>query len=124
MKRRGCLAILAGGLTLRPARSEPLPGERLRIDRLIAAVAAHKEMRFVRNGSDYSAEEAADFMRQKLGNAHYGRNVKTVHDFIEQIATRSSTSGALYQVRLSDGRTIGCAEFLRLELARIEAPKR
>jgi hypothetical protein len=121
MKRRSCLALFAACLPLLPARAEPSPGEQQRIDRLIASVAMHKELRFVRNDSDYSAEDAADFMRQKLNNAYYARNVKTVNDFIEQIATRSSTSGELYQVRLSDGRAVGCAEFLRLELTRLEA---
>ena len=117
--RRLLLALIA--VLPLATQAEPPPAEQARINRLIDAVATHKELRFIRNGTDYSAEDAAEFMRKKLDNAYYGRNVKTVNDFIEQIATRSSTSGELYMVKLSDGRTISCSEFLRLELARIEA---
>ncbi|HEV8313160.1 MAG TPA: DUF5329 family protein [Burkholderiaceae bacterium] len=119
--RRLVLALIAA-LPL-AARAEPPPAELARINRLIDAVATHKELRFIRNGSDYSADDAAEFMRKKLANAYYGRNVNTVNDFIDQIATRSSTSGELYMVKLSDGRSIPCSEFLRLELARIEAKR-
>ena len=112
----GSLAWLAGA----GAAADPLPAEQVRIERLLKAVEAHTELRFVRNGSDYSAAEAVDFLRRKLGSS-YGEKVKTVHDFIEQCATRSSSSGEMYRVKLSDGRLIPAGEFLRLELARIEA---
>jgi len=121
LRRR--LMLAAGLLLAGRVGAHPGPEEQARIDRLIDAVASHKELRFIRNGSEYSAENAADFMRQKLANAYYGRNVKTVNDFIDQIATRSSSSGELYQVKLSDGRIIPCSEFLRLELARIEVKR-
>jgi hypothetical protein len=120
--RRSALALVGAAL-MGSALAHPGPEEQARIDRLIDAVATHKELRFIRNGSEYSAEDAAEFMRKKLANAYYGRNVKTVNDFIEQIATRSSSSGELYMVKLSDGRLIACSEFLRLELARIEVKR-
>ena len=116
--RRLALALIAG-LPL-AVRAEPAPAEMARINRLIDAAASHSESRFVRNGSEYSAQDAAEFMRKKLAHAYYGRNVTTVNDFIDQIATRSSTSGEPYMVKLSDGRAVPCSEFLRLELARIE----
>ena len=50
-----------------------------------------------------------------------GNRVKTVHDFIDQIASKSSTSGQIYKVRLADGREVPSADFLRAELARLEA---
>ena len=37
------------------------------------------------------------------------------------IASKSSTSGQLYKVRLADGREVPSADFLRAELARIES---
>jgi len=118
LTRRGCclalMMVLAGH-----AASVPPQAEQARIERLIDAVARNKEARFVRNGSDYSAADAAEFLRRKLDA--YGDRVKTVHDFIEQIASKSSTSGQIYKVRLADGREVPSAEFLRAELARIEA---
>ena len=120
--RRSALSF-AGVLLAASALAHPGPEEQTRIDRLIDSVATHKELRFIRNGSEYSAEDAAEFMRKKLAHIWYGRNVKTVNDFIDQIATRSSSSGELYMVKLSDGRLIACSEFLRLELARIESKR-
>lgn len=118
--RRGCclaiLAVLAGQAVALPPATE-----QARIDRLIETVAQNKQARFIRNGSDYSAADAADFLRRKL--EAYGDRVKTVHEFIDQIASKSSTSGQIYKVRLADGREVPSADFLRAELARIEAQR-
>lgn len=117
LRRACCLALLAA--LAGPAASVPPAAEQARIDRLIDTVAQNKQARFIRNGSEYSAADAADFLRRKL--QAYGDRVNTVQDFIDQIGTRSSTSGRLYTVRLADGREVPSADFLRAELARIEA---
>jgi hypothetical protein len=116
-RRAACLALLAA--LAGHAASVPSAAEQARIDRLLDAVAANQNCRFIRNGSDYSGADAASFLRRKL--EAYGDRVKTVNDFIEQIASKSSTSGQLYKVRLADGREVPSADFLRAELARIEA---
>jgi hypothetical protein len=100
------------------AAGAPLPAEQTRIDRLIDAVSQNKQAKFVRNGTDYSSSDAAEFLRQKL--RAFGDRVKTVHDFIEQVGSRSSTSGEIYKVRLADGREMPSGDFLRAELGRIE----
>jgi hypothetical protein len=116
--RRACCVALLVALSGH-ARPAPPAAEQARIDKLIAAVAQNKQARFIRNGSDYSAADAADFLRRKL--EAYGDRVKTVNDFIDQIGTKSSTSGQIYKVKLADGKEIPSADFLRAELARIEA---
>lgn len=119
LARRACCSLLlaaAAGL----AFADPTAAEQARIDRLIAAVEQNKQVRFIRNGSDYAPDDAATFMRRKLAVAAFGGNVKTVQDFIDQIATKSSTSGELYKVRFPDGHEVPSADFLRAELARIE----
>jgi hypothetical protein len=116
-RRAACLVLLAA--LSGHAASVPSAAEQARIDRLLDAVSANTSCRFIRNGSDYSGADAATFLRRKLDA--YGDRVKTVHDFIEQIASKSSTSGQVYKVRLADGRELSSAEFLRAELARIEA---
>ena len=40
--------------------------EQARIDRLIAFVETRKSVTFIRNGNDYSCEDAAKFMRSKM----------------------------------------------------------
>jgi Family of unknown function (DUF5329) len=115
MKRRLCLAW---ALAAPWARADPSDRERARIERLLDAVAKRQDIQFIRNGKDYSAAQAADFLRGKFNwNAE---KVRTVQDFIEQIGTRSNLSGDPYRVRLADGRVLTSAEFLRQELRRIE----
>jgi hypothetical protein len=116
-RRLACLALLAA--LSGHAASVPSATEQARIDRLLDAVAGNTSCRFIRNGSDYSAADATVFLRRKL--EAYGDRVKTVQDFIDQIGSKSSTSGQIYKVRLADGREVPSADFLRAELARIEA---
>ena len=90
-----------------------------KIDALIRAVEARKDLQFVRLDVVHSAGEAAGLLRIKLAFA--GSRVKTVGDFIDHVATRSSTTGKPYFVRYPDGREVTSAEFLREELKRIES---
>jgi hypothetical protein len=122
MKRRWCLglpAVVLGAGLGTPARAKPSTAEQARIDKLIDAVAKRTDMVFVRNGKDYSCVQAAEFLRGKL--KWRVDKVATVQDFIEQIGTRSTTSGDIYKVRLADGRTLTSADFLRQELRRVES---
>jgi len=118
-RRACCLALFVPAIG--SATATPSAAEQARIDRLIDAVAQNKHCRFIRNGTDYSPANAAEFLRQKL--RFRGGRVKTVHDFIDQIATKSSTTGEIYKVRLADGREVSSADFLRAELTRIEAAR-
>ena len=97
----------------------PTAPERLRIDRLIAAVASQKDVKFVRNGTAYDAPDAARFLRGKLDSM--GSRINTASEFIEQIASRSSTSGKAYTIQFADGRKLPAAEFLKEELRRMDA---
>lgn len=117
MKRRACLgALLAAGWGT--AWAQPIEAERARIHRLIDAVGQRKDIRFVRNGKEYTAAQAADFLRGKL--QWNLEKVHTTKDFITVVGTRSTTSGDVYQVRLDDGRTLPSAEFLAQELRRLD----
>ena len=117
MKRRACLGwLLAAGCGA--AQTQLGDAERARINRLIDAVGQRKDVRFVRNGKEYTAEQAADFLRGKLQ-----WNLEKVHsmkDFIAVVGTGSTTSGQAYQMKMADGRMLPSAEFLAQELQRIE----
>jgi hypothetical protein len=117
MKRRACVALLAAGSGVL-ARGEPSAGERSRIEGLIAAVGRRNDIRFLRNGKEYSAAQAADFLRGKF--QWQIENIATVQEFIDRVGTRSTTSGDVYKVRLGDGRIVACAEFLTQELRRLD----
>ncbi len=117
MNRRACLGLVAA-LCAPHVWADPAAAESARIDKLIAAIGKRSDIMFVRNGKEYNCEQAAEFLRGKL--KWRLEKVRTVQDFIEQIGTRSTTSGELYQIKLADGRLVPSADFLRQELQRIE----
>ena len=91
------------------------------IDELITFVRT-SDVRFIRNGSEYSAAEGADHLRVKLGRA--GDRVKTTDDFINGIASKSYLSGQPYLVKFADGRTQPTGDWLRAHLAETRKNKR
>lgn len=90
-----------------------------RIEFLITAIAEMQDATFVRNGSEYDAQHAADHMRLKLRYA--GSRVNTAEDFITCCATGSSMSGEPYTIKFADGRIVPSADFLREKLAEYAA---
>jgi hypothetical protein len=116
MKRRVWLACLLAPWGA-SAWADPSEAERARINQLIEAVVLRKDIRFVRNGKEYSSTQAGDFLRGKL--QWRIEKVATVQDFIEQVGTRSTASGEIYLVRLADGSTVPSAQFLSQELRRL-----
>ena len=117
MRRRVAVSILAA-LLAGAVQAAPAPAELARIDRLIAFVAAQKDIRFVRNGSAYSAADAAKFLRGKFDKM--GEHVTTAQQFVDEIASRSSTTGQAYLIRFADGRSVPAAQFLGDELKRMD----
>ena len=100
------------------AFSQPVLGqqdvEQRKIQYLISAIADLNDARFVRNGSEYDAQQAAEHLRSKLRYA--GNRIRTAEDFILYCATGSSMSGEKYQIKFSDGRMIDASVFLREKL--------
>ncbi len=90
------------------------PQVKAEIDGLINFVRT-SDVRFIRNGSEYSAAEGADHLSDKLKKA--GDRVKTTDDFITGIASKSYLSGKPYKVKFPDGRTQPTGEWLKAQLA-------
>lgn len=93
--------------------------EAQKIDRLIDHIELMEKAIFVRNGEEHSARDAAKHLRDKIAVA--GEESLTASDFIELIATRSSLSGEIYEIRFADGRKVPASDVLRQKLAEIEA---
>jgi hypothetical protein len=104
-------AVASGASTI---RSELPAAERQKIEALIANVEKLEGAVFVRNGKDYSPASAAKFLRGKWRK--HSAQVLSAEDFIEIVATRSSTTGRVYLVRFADGREIPTSNFLRAHL--------
>ncbi len=111
--------LFAAALFGASAGAAPSLEEQARIDRLIDAVAQAKSARFIRNGREYAATDAATFLREKLKSRR--ESVHSAADFIDQVASRSSTTGEPYRLRFADGRTETSEQFLRAALARLAA---
>jgi Family of unknown function (DUF5329) len=120
MIRRSVLVSAASLLALDvcSAWAGPPAHEQTRIDRLIRFIESQKDMKFIRNGTEYSCAEAAKFLRGKM--EAMGAEVTTAREFIERIGSKSSMSGQPYQVKFADGKTMLAAQFLSEELKRIE----
>lgn len=118
MARRRTLLLSVPLLIAGTAFADVSPAEQARIDRLIAYVESRKEVTFIRNGKDYSCEDAAKFMRRKL--KAMGEHVATAQQFIDQIASKSSTTGQPYLIRFTDGKTEPAGKFLGDELQRMD----
>jgi Family of unknown function (DUF5329) len=92
--------------------------ERQKIEALIKYIGSMNDAKFVRNGTPYDSKTAATFLRRKL-EANESQ-VKTAHDFIEKIASFSSTSGKPYVIRFNDGEEANSRDVLLTALRKIE----
>jgi hypothetical protein len=113
------------GLTLflAPARvpvqaQEKPTTEKKKIEALIKHVEQLKDVKFVRNSKEYDPKTAAKFLRGKWQANE--AEIKTAKDFIDKVATISSTTGKPYLIRLKDGKDTKSAEYLLGELKKLE----
>jgi hypothetical protein len=91
------------------------------IDGLISYVGT-SGVRFIRNGTEYSAAEGAQHLRDKLARA--GNRVKTTEDFITGVASTSYITGKPYLVKFADGHTQPTGDWLRAHLAEVRKNKK
>jgi len=99
-----------------PAR--PALTEKQTITALLEAISKSQNLTFIRNDKEYPTYAARQLMEGKLKKA--GNPVKTAENFIEQVGTRSSTTGRVYLIKFADGRTTESAFWLRARLKEIE----
>lgn len=88
--------------------------ENTRIESLISHVENLKNAKFIRNGSSYESKDAAKFLRGKWRSKE--KEIKTAEEFIEKVATVSSTTGKPYLIRFNDGHEVKCADYLKERL--------
>jgi hypothetical protein len=93
--------------------------EMQKIEILISYVENMEGAVFIRNREEHSAGEAAKHLRSKVNAS--GSDLETASDFIKHIASYSSLTGEIYQIRMADGQTLPAGELLRKKLDALEA---
>jgi hypothetical protein len=73
---------------------------------------------FYRNGVWYDSGQARTHLSYKYGVLADHGQIKTVDDFIEKAATKSSLTGIAYKVRCAGGQELSSRQWLQDELAR------
>jgi len=92
-----------------------------KINYLIASVEAMQGATFIRNGREHDARTASKHLRLKLRTM--GGKIKTVEDFINLCASKSSMTGEPYLIRLADGSIIKSELFFNDKLKALAAEK-
>ena len=111
------LASFAEPVTPMPFELHQNLSEEQKIEKLITYIE-NSDAKFIRNGSEYLAKEAAEHLRMKRKKA--GSKIKTAKDFIDHIASKSYMSGEPYQMKFSNGSVINTRDMLYHELKKIE----
>ncbi|HEX8548503.1 MAG TPA: DUF5329 family protein [Cytophagaceae bacterium] len=93
--------------------------EREKIELLLQSIKSLKDVKFERNGSVHEADAAVKLLKSKLNKV--GIDNVTAQEFIEKIASKSSTSGQPYYIIYPNGSKITAGEFLKKKLQEIES---
>jgi hypothetical protein len=88
--------------------------ENEKIEALILSLKQIVGAKFIRNGQEYTLDEAIDHMRQKW--EWKKSEIKTVEDFIKIAGSKSSMSGKPYTIRMPDGSETKTEEWFRKQL--------
>ena len=93
--------------------------ESQKIDKLIVYIEVLRDSPvFILNGTEYAPKEAAEQLKMQRKKA--GPAIKTSKDFIDKIASKSSTSDKPNVLKLRTGKTIPVQDLLNAQLKVIE----
>ena len=101
------------------ASASELPSAEIKkIEALIFGVERMADAVFIRNGKQYNTDLAAEFLRRKWKSCR--SEIRSAADFIEKVASFSSTTGKPYSIRWRNGQERLSAEFFRAQLFLLE----
>jgi hypothetical protein len=92
--------------------------EKQKIEALIKHVEVMKDVKFIRNDREADAKTAARFLRGKWEAKE--AEIKTAKEFIEKVASISSTTGKPYLIRFKDGKQMKGGDYLMGELKKLD----
>ncbi len=109
--------LLLGQYAAQAQTPKPLLTEEAKIEKLLKFIE-NADVVFIRNGTEYSAVDAAKHLRMKREKA--GNKIQTAKAFIDYIASKSSMSGEPYQMKFKNGSLINVRDILYYELKKME----
>jgi len=113
------LAVALACLGDSSSRATQTPdSEKAKIEALLEHVAKLEDAKFIRNDREYDAKAAERFLRGKW-DAHRPP-VRSAKEFIETLASVSSTSGKAYRIKFQDGREVTSKAYLTGVLGTLE----
>lgn len=116
-----CTALAVAAPPAASRTNSLTPRERARIHALLDALE-RSGLVFIRNGSEHTAPAARAHLEMKLDRA--GGRITTAEQFIDRLASRSSSTGRPYMVRLGNGTEVQAGMWLRTRLAEIDAKEK
>ncbi len=99
-------------------RDKGLVFERAKIDFLLESIS-NSDFEYDRNRVDYDAKQTVKHLRKKYKKNF--REIRTVEDFIEKIATRSEASGRRYLAIPGNGYAYYTSDLLYFKLEQLES---
>jgi ethanolamine utilization microcompartment shell protein EutL len=115
----GLATLLVAGAVFPGATPAPVRAE---IDALLARLEA-SGCRFGRNREWYAGADARAHLLRKLEYVERVGTIRSAEQFIDVAATKSSVSGAPYQVRCGSAAAVNSASWLRAQLDAIRAAR-
>jgi len=101
------------------AHAEPLPPIAKAEVTAVFARLENSGCQFNRNGTWYSGAEAKSHLQTKLDYFERKAAPKSVEEFIDLAATKSSLSGRAYQVKCAGAEAVPSATWLKLQLQEV-----
>lgn len=114
---KAILGLIVALALVQGAHAGPAPAALAEIQYLLDFVGK-SGCEFNRNGVWYDSGQARSHLSYKYDVLADRGQIKTVDDFIEKAATKSSLTGIAYKVRCAGGQELSSRQWLRDELAR------
>jgi hypothetical protein len=118
--RRVVKITAAGAIAALLAMSAAAQPTRAAADEIQILLAAMEQSgcEFYRNGGWHTAADARAHLTRKLARVEKGQPLRSAGEFIDAVATRSSSSGEPYRVRCPGSAPVASATWFRQALQR------
>lgn len=100
------------------AETDNMMSDSEKIETLISSLKQLTGAKFIRNGKEYTVDDAISHMRSKWKWKQ--SEIQTVQDFIRIAGSKSSTSGEFYIIRMPDGSEVRTEDWLKEQLESLE----